>query len=40
MLKVYWRKGEEKGVGHSAELSVNKHRKGTKTDSRWMISQS
>jgi hypothetical protein len=40
MLKVHQRKGEGKGSGLSAELSVNKHWKGRKAESRWVISHS
>jgi hypothetical protein len=29
MLKVHWRKGDMKGATLNAELSVNKHRKGS-----------
>jgi hypothetical protein len=29
MLKLHWRKGEEKGANLSTELSVKKHRKGS-----------
>jgi hypothetical protein len=39
-LKVQQRKGEEQGVGLSAELSVNKHRKGKMAKSRQVISHS
>jgi hypothetical protein len=37
---VHWRKGEGKEAGLRAELSLNKHRKGRKVESRQALSHS